>query len=65
VPLSPVIVKGYVPVGVVALVVTVMVDEPEVVTDAGLKLALAPAGSPLELKVTVPVKPPDGVTVAV
>ena len=46
-------------------VVTVMVDEPEVVTEAGLKLALAPAGNPLALKVTVPVKPPDGVTVAV
>ena len=64
-PLAPVIVNGYVPVGVVALVVTVMVDEPEVVTDAGLKLALAPAGNPLALKLTVPVKPPDGVTVAV
>jgi hypothetical protein len=65
VPLAQVIVKGYVPVGVVALVVTVIVDEPEVVTDAGLKLALAPAGNPLALNVTVPVKPPDGVTVAV
>ena len=65
VPLAPVIVNGYVPVGVVALVVTVMVDEPEVVTDAGLKLALAAAGNPLALNVTVPVKPPDGVTVAV
>ena len=64
-PLAPVIVIGYVPVGVVALVVTVMVDEPDVVTDVGLKLALAPAGNPLALKVTVPVKPPDGVTVAV
>jgi hypothetical protein len=46
-------------------VVTVIVDEPDVVTDAGLKLAVAPDGSPLALKVTVPVKPPDGVTVAV
>ena len=65
VPLAPVIVNGYVPVGVVLLVVTAIVDEPDVVTDAGLKLALAPDGSPLALKVTVPVKPPDGVTVAV
>ena len=65
VPPAPVIVNGYVPVGVVALVVTVMVDEPEVVTDAGLKVVLAPDGNPLALKVTDPVKPPDGVTVAV
>ena len=64
-PLAPVIVNGYVPVGVVLMVVTVMVEEPDVVTDAGLKLALAPDGSPLALKVTVPVKPPAGVTVAV
>ena len=64
-PLAPVIVNGYVPDGVVLMVVTVMVEEPDVVTDAGLKLALAPDGSPLALKVTVPVKPPDGVTVAV
>ena len=65
VPLVPVIVNGNVPVGVVPAVVTVIVDEPDVVTEAGLKLALAPAGSPLALKVTVPVKPPDGVTVTV
>lgn len=49
----------------VPAVVTVIVDEPDVVTDAGLKLALAPDGSPLALNVTVPVKPPDGVTVTV
>ena len=54
-----------VPVGVVLLVVTVIVEEPDVVTDVGLKLALAPDGNPLALKLTVPVKPPDGVTVAV
>ena len=54
-----------VPVGVELLVATVIVEEPDVVTDAGLKLALAPAGNPLALKVTVPVKPPDGLTVAV
>ena len=65
VPLVPVIVKGNVPVGVVLLVVTVIVEEPDVVTDVGLKLAPAPAGNPLALKVTVPVNPPDGVTVMV
>jgi hypothetical protein len=29
------------------------------------KVALAPEGSPLTLKLTLPIKPPDGVTVAV
>ena len=48
----------------VPAVVTVIVDEPEVVTEAGAKLAVPPAGNPLVLNVTVPVKPPDGVTVA-
>jgi hypothetical protein len=46
-------------------VVTVIVDVPDVVTEAGLKLAAAPPGSPVALNVTVPVNPPDGVTVAV
>ena len=47
------------------LVVTDMVDEPDPVTDVGLKLALAPAGNPLALKLTLPVKPPLPVAVAV
>ena len=64
-PLVPVMVNGKLPVGVVLAVVTVMVDEPDVVTDVGVKLAVAPAGSPLTPKVTVPVNPPDGVTVTV
>jgi hypothetical protein len=51
---------------VVELVVTVMVPLPEPpVMGLGLKLALAPEGSPLAVKVTLPVKPPDAVTVAV
>ena len=58
-------VNGKLPVGVVLAVVTVMVDEPEVVTDGGLKLAVAFAGNPLALNVTVPVNPPVGVTVTV
>src|SRR5882762_7102322 len=53
------------PAVVVVAVVTVIVDEPDVVTDVGLKLADAPLGNPLALNVTVPVNPPDGVTVAV
>lgn len=41
------------------------VEEPEVVTEAGLKLALAPVGRPLTLNATEPVNPPDAATVAV
>ena len=47
------------------LVVTDIVDEPEPVTDVGLKLALAPAGNPLALKLTTPLNPPEPATVAV
>jgi hypothetical protein len=43
----PVMVMVEVPVGVVAAVDRVRVEEPPAVTDAGLKLAVAPAGSPL------------------
>jgi hypothetical protein len=65
VPLVPVIVSTDDPVGVEVDVVTVMVELPDVVTEAGLKEAAAPEGRPLALKLTVPVKPPLGVTVAV
>ena len=64
-PLLPLIVNVYVPAGVVVLVATVMEEEPEPITDGGLKLAVAPAGNPLALNVTIPVKPPEGVTVTV
>jgi len=50
---------------VVELVVTLMVLEPDPATEVGLKLAAAPAGNPEMLNVTVPVKPPEGVTVTV
>jgi len=56
-PLVPVIVRGYVPTAVVAVVEIVSVELPEPATDAGLKLAVAPVGSPLTLRLTVPVKP--------
>ena len=36
---------------------------PEPATDAGEKLALAPLGNPVMVKFTVPVKPPEPVTV--
>ena len=64
-PLVPWIVSGYVPAGVVPLVATLSVVEPDVVTDVGLKNAVAPAGNPVTLKFTVPVNPLPGVTVAV
>ncbi len=64
-PLVPVIVIVDVPTGVVLAVVTVMVEEPEPVTDGGLKEAVAPVGNPLAVKVTVPVKPLSAVIVAV
>lgn len=44
---------------------TDIVDDPEPVTDVGLKLALAPLGNPLAVKVITPLKPPDPVAVAV
>jgi len=50
---------------VVLLVLTESVEEPEPVTEVGLKLALAPLGRPLTLRATTPVNPPDAVTVAV
>ena len=41
-----------------------LVPEPSLIGFV-LNVALAPEGSPLTLKVTLPAKPPDGVTVAV
>jgi hypothetical protein len=46
-------------------VLTVMAEVPDPGTDVGLNDALAPAGSPLTLNVTVELNPPDGVTVTV
>jgi hypothetical protein len=59
------IVSGNVPVVTVAVVVTVSVEVPEVVTEVGLKVPVAPVGNPVTLIATAPVKPPEGVTVAV
>jgi hypothetical protein len=61
-PLVPVIVNGKVPPGVDGLGVTVIVEDPDVVIDEGLNVAVAPDGSPLTLNVIVPANPPDGVT---
>jgi hypothetical protein len=57
VPLVPVIVSGYEPAGVVVAVVTVSVDD-AAVAGFGLYADVAPAGSPVVLSVTAPVKPP-------
>jgi hypothetical protein len=42
-----------------------MVDVPELITLVGVKVAVAPAGRPATLKLTVPVYPFTAVTVAV
>ena len=64
VPLLTVIVNVNVPFGVDE-VCTVSVEEPELVIDAGLKLKVAPAGNPLALKVSVPLRPVVAGTVTV
>jgi hypothetical protein len=64
-PEVPVTVREYVPAAVAAVVETVKIDDPADVMEAGLKLAVAPAGTPLAASVTVPAKPLRAVTVAV
>src|SRR6266850_4808844 len=64
-PLAPVIVKGKLPIGVAPVVLMVSVVEPDVVTEVGLKVGVAPDGNPLTLNVTAPTKPFKGVTVTV
>jgi hypothetical protein len=56
-PDVPVIVMREVPVGVAPEVVTVSVEE-EPLVEPGLRVAEAPAGAPLEVIDTAPVKPP-------
>ena len=65
-PLVPVIVIVYVPVGVLVPVVTVIVLLPEPpLTGFGLNVGFAPDSPLVALKVTFPVKPLSAVTVAV
>jgi len=61
VPLTPVSVSIKLPAGVLVPVVTERLDD--AVAGFGVKLALAPVGRPLTLKVTWPVKPPVGLIV--
>ena len=53
------------PVGVELEVFTVKVEDPEPETEVGAKLAIAPEGNPLTLKLTFPVNPFEGVTFTV
>jgi hypothetical protein len=64
-PAVPVIVTVELPVGVPDAVVTVIVELPDVVIEAGEKEAVAPDGKPLALKVTAPVNPLTAATFTV
>jgi hypothetical protein len=56
-PLLPVTVRAKLPVGVLLAVVIVSVELLPTLTEVGLKVAVALAGSPLTLKAIEPVKP--------
>ena len=56
-PLLPAIWSVDVPPGVDDDVVTVSVELPAPVIDVGLKVAVAPAGNPVRLSATLPLKP--------
>ena len=64
-PLVPVMVSVNVPVDAVLKVETLIVDEPEPLSDVGLNIALAPVGTPLTLRFTVPAKQPTALTLPV
>ena len=61
----PVIVNVEVPEGVPELVNTVKMVEPDPVTVVGLKIALELPGTPVTVKETVPLNPPEEVIVTV
>jgi hypothetical protein len=54
-----------VPIGVELEVFSVKVEDPEPGTEVGAKLAVAPVGNPVTLKLTFPVNPFEGVTLTV
>jgi len=62
-PLVPVMVMGKVPVGAFLATVRVKSDEPEPVTEVGLKLPVTPEGMPVADKVTLESNPPEAVMV--
>ena len=63
-PLVPLMVKVNVPEGVCLVVEIVTTVVPLPVTEVGLNVAVVLAGKPLTLKVTTPLNPFCGVTVA-
>jgi hypothetical protein len=63
VPLTPVTMSGYVPGTAVADATNVRELPAEPVTEAGVNVAVTPAGRPLTLNVTVPSKLPESFTV--
>ena len=56
-PAVPVMVIVELPGGVALVVVMVRVEVPDVVTDAGANVAVAPVGRPEAARLTAPVKP--------
>ncbi len=64
-PLLPVMVRVALPAGVLEVVDTVRVEVVLPLIEAGLNEAVAPAGRPLTLSVTVPLNPFKAVTVVV
>ena len=64
-PLVALTVTVFEPTGVDPVVEMVIVDAPEPVIEVGLNEAVAPAGNPIALSATVPLKPLVAVTVAV
>jgi hypothetical protein len=60
VPVAPLTVTVELPMGVLAVVVTVIVDVPEALRVGGEKLTVAPLGNPVALNVTVPLNPTSG-----
>ena len=64
-PLTPLTVIGYVPIAVVNATAGVSVEVPGPVIEAGLKVAVTPAGWPEADKLTMESKPPATVEVMV
>jgi len=64
-PLVPLMVRVKLPVGVLVAVAMVSVELLPALTEAGLSEAVAPAGRPLTLKLTEPVKPPIALVLTV
>jgi hypothetical protein len=64
-PLTPLILSVEVPGGVELSVLMVNVEDPEPVIVVGLNEPVAPAGSPLTLRFTVPENPPEAATFTV